>query len=228
MDVPSGAKNVSYTIGTLSSNYSPWVRVTCRSSSSRGACGPTSRDGKNKRWPSSGRPASSVHQYLRHRTARCSSVLGSPLLPSRGRAPRAKFRRAMDHDDEDGVGFTAASHYAKSEDDRQQAVSLLQPSAKRTEIKSSVMSSNVSDIDSPIYSTDNLTGTRTSGVSCFGVVSEWFGFCYGNAKECRWSMNFSNYCISSKKNLYMKFPICFPITTCAFFVLVFPLNSSLF
>lgn len=78
----------------------------------------------------------------------------------------------MDHDDEDGVGFIAASHYAKSEDDRQQAVSLLQPSAKRTEIKSKVMSSNVSDIDTPIYSTDNLTSTRKSGVSCFGLTLE--------------------------------------------------------
>lgn len=71
----------------------------------------------------------------------------------------------MDQDEDEGVGFISQSHFAKSSsEDRQAAVTLLQP------VKGSLLSSNVNDIDIPIYSTDNLTGPRKlppAGVSTY-------------------------------------------------------------
>lgn len=75
----------------------------------------------------------------------------------------------MDHDDDEGVGFIAESHYAKSaSEDRQAAVSLLQGPVKQS--KGSFLSSNVNDIDVPIYSTDNLTGPKRKPVTGVSVV----------------------------------------------------------
>lgn len=77
----------------------------------------------------------------------------------------------MDHDDDEGVGFISESHYLKSPTiEEQQAMSLLQIPSGRGMSRGGSVSSNISDIDVPIYSTDNLT-TRPSravhGVSCY-------------------------------------------------------------
>ncbi|KAK9737763.1 hypothetical protein QE152_g10407 [Popillia japonica] len=81
----------------------------------------------------------------------------------------------MDHDDDEGVGFIAESHYAKSaSEDRQAAVSLLQGPVKQS--KGSFLSSNVNDIDVPIYSTDNLTGPKRKPVTGFGNVFGNFNY----------------------------------------------------
>lgn len=63
----------------------------------------------------------------------------------------------MDHDEDDGVGFIADSHYLKStsREDRQSAVALLSLPGRTS--RGGSISSNISDIDVPIYSTDNLT-----------------------------------------------------------------------
>lgn len=59
-------------------------------------------------------------------------------------------------DDDDGVGFVAESHYLKSPTvAEQQAMRLLQVPG-RTGREGSI-SSNVSDLDVPIYSSENLT-----------------------------------------------------------------------
>lgn len=64
----------------------------------------------------------------------------------------------MDHDDDEEVGFIAESHYLKSPT-HQQAMALLQvpPRAGRTDS----VSSSLSDLDVPIYSSENLT-TRSA------------------------------------------------------------------
>lgn len=70
----------------------------------------------------------------------------------------------MDQDDDDGVGYVAESHYLTPS--ARQAVPLLQVPQRNTERESSI-SSNVSDMDVPIYSSDNLTtrpGRAPSGV----------------------------------------------------------------
>ncbi|XP_072376452.1 solute carrier family 2, facilitated glucose transporter member 1-like isoform X1 [Diabrotica undecimpunctata] len=62
----------------------------------------------------------------------------------------------MDHDDDEGVGFIRPSHYLKSPTiAEQQAMALLQI-PKKTDREGSI-SSNVSDMDIPIYSTEQLT-----------------------------------------------------------------------
>lgn len=64
----------------------------------------------------------------------------------------------MDHDDDEGVGYISESHYLKSPS-HQQAMALLQiPSRGGRE---GSISSSVSDMDVPIYSSENLT-TRPS------------------------------------------------------------------
>lgn len=65
----------------------------------------------------------------------------------------------MDRDDDEGVGFIAESHYLKSPT-HQQAMALLQVPSGRQARESSI-SSSVSDLDVPIYSSENLT-TRSS------------------------------------------------------------------
>lgn len=62
----------------------------------------------------------------------------------------------MDHDEDDGVGFIRPSHYLKSPTlAEQQAMSLLTvPGGSDRE---GSISSNVSDMDIPIYSSENLT-----------------------------------------------------------------------
>ncbi|KAJ3653798.1 hypothetical protein Zmor_013031 [Zophobas morio] len=62
----------------------------------------------------------------------------------------------MDRDDDDGVGFVAESHYLKSPTvAEQQAMALLQ--IPKREGREGSISSNVSDMDVPIYSSENLT-----------------------------------------------------------------------
>lgn len=73
----------------------------------------------------------------------------------------------MDHDEDEGVGFIRESHYLKSTDlDHQQARALLNvPTELRRDTS---ISSNVSDMDIPIYSSECLTTTPrkpTRGVS---------------------------------------------------------------
>ncbi|KAF7269621.1 hypothetical protein GWI33_017346 [Rhynchophorus ferrugineus] len=62
----------------------------------------------------------------------------------------------MERDDDDGVGYVAESHYLKSPTvAEQQAMRLLQvPGMERQD---SSISSNMSDMDVPIYSSENLT-----------------------------------------------------------------------
>lgn len=63
----------------------------------------------------------------------------------------------MDQDDDEGVGFIAQSHFLRSPPTvaEQQAMALLQiPSRDGRE---GSISSNVSDLDVPIYSSENLT-----------------------------------------------------------------------
>ncbi|RZC43185.1 hypothetical protein BDFB_012080, partial [Asbolus verrucosus] len=61
----------------------------------------------------------------------------------------------MDQDD-DGVGFISQSHYLKSPTvAEQQAMALLQIPPR--EDREASISSNVSDLDVPIYSSENLT-----------------------------------------------------------------------
>lgn len=63
----------------------------------------------------------------------------------------------MDHDDDEGVGFIRPSHYLKSPTiAEQQAMALLQVPKKSGEREGSI-SSSVSDLDIPIYSSENLT-----------------------------------------------------------------------
>lgn len=63
----------------------------------------------------------------------------------------------MDHDDDEGVGFIRESHYLKSPTiEQQQAMALLQI-PRRDNIREGSISSNVSDLDVPIYSSENLT-----------------------------------------------------------------------
>ncbi|ENN75244.1 hypothetical protein D910_06505 [Dendroctonus ponderosae] len=90
----------------------------------------------------------------------------------------------MDRDDDDGVGFVAESHYLKSPTvAEQQAMRLLQvPTSPGRE---GSISSSVSDLDVPIYSSENLT-TRprreVPSVSCnkkskfLGTVLKRMGF----------------------------------------------------
>lgn len=62
----------------------------------------------------------------------------------------------MNADDDDGVGFVAESHYLKSPSIvQQQAMALLQVPNRQSREPS--MSSNLSDLDVPIYSSENLT-----------------------------------------------------------------------
>ncbi|EFA03486.1 hypothetical protein TcasGA2_TC013485 [Tribolium castaneum] len=62
----------------------------------------------------------------------------------------------MDRDDDDGVGYVAESHYLKSPTvAEQQAMALLQIPPR--EGREGSISSNVSDMDVPIYSSENLT-----------------------------------------------------------------------
>lgn len=62
----------------------------------------------------------------------------------------------MDHDD-DGVGFVRESHYLKSVPfDKKEAMALLNVPSDRDRREGSI-SSNVSDLDIPIYSSENLT-----------------------------------------------------------------------
>lgn len=81
-------------------------------------------------------------------------------------------RLEMDHD-EDGVGYIRESHYLKSDPyDRQQAVALLNVPSDRSRREGSV-SSNVSDMDIPIYSSENLTTSANRpphGVSVTNLV----------------------------------------------------------
>lgn len=75
----------------------------------------------------------------------------------------------MDHDEEEGVGFIAESHYAKAaSEDRQAAVSLLQGPIRQSK-GGSFLSSNVNDIDVPIYSTDNLTGPKRLPITSVSI-----------------------------------------------------------
>lgn len=81
----------------------------------------------------------------------------------------------MDHDDDDGVGFIRESHYLKSPTiEEQQAMALLQI-PRRDNVREGSLSSNVSDLDVPIYSSENLT-TRprreVSGVRCSRIGFE--------------------------------------------------------
>lgn len=70
----------------------------------------------------------------------------------------------MDQDD-DGVGYVAEGHYLKSTDEEHhQAMSLLQLPSDRNQRGASI-SSSITDIDAPIYSTDNLTRAREHQVS---------------------------------------------------------------
>lgn len=63
----------------------------------------------------------------------------------------------MDHDDDEGVGFIRESHYLKSPTiEQQQAMALLQI-PRRDNVREGSISSNVSDLDVPIYSSENLT-----------------------------------------------------------------------
>lgn len=62
----------------------------------------------------------------------------------------------MDQDDDDGVGYIADSHYIQSVD--RQAVPLLKLPSRSD--RDTSISSNVSDMDVPIYSADNLTTKR--------------------------------------------------------------------
>ncbi|XP_057661172.1 solute carrier family 2, facilitated glucose transporter member 1-like isoform X2 [Diorhabda carinulata] len=63
----------------------------------------------------------------------------------------------MDHDDDEGVGFIRPSHYLKSPTiAEQQAMALLQV-PKKTGDREGSISSSVSDLDIPIYSSENLT-----------------------------------------------------------------------
>lgn len=83
----------------------------------------------------------------------------------------------MDQDDDDGVGFIAKSHYLKSPtNDEQQAMALLQiPRNSGREGREASISSNVSDLDIPIYSSDNLTTSSrpyVSGVSFSAKIYE--------------------------------------------------------
>ncbi|CAG9823643.1 unnamed protein product [Phaedon cochleariae] len=62
----------------------------------------------------------------------------------------------MERDDDDGIGYVRESHYLKSPSlDRQQAIALLQ--VPRGEGREGSISSSVSDLDVPIYSSENLT-----------------------------------------------------------------------
>lgn len=62
----------------------------------------------------------------------------------------------MDRDEDDGVGFVSQSHYLKSPTiAEQQAMALLQ--IPRRDDREGSISSNVSDLDIPIYSSENLT-----------------------------------------------------------------------
>lgn len=82
----------------------------------------------------------------------------------------------MDNDDDEGVGYISESHFLKSPSGvHQQAMALLQLPSGRQGRESSI-SSSVSDLDVPIYSSENLT-TRSSrpieGVSCLlGVAAK--------------------------------------------------------
>lgn len=76
-----------------------------------------------------------------------------------------KFWPNMDQDDDDGVGFVAESHYLTPS--ARQAVPLLQVPRRNMDRESSI-SSNVSEMDLPIYSSDTLTtrpNRAPSGVS---------------------------------------------------------------
>lgn len=66
--------------------------------------------------------------------------------------------RRLENDDDDGVGYIAASHMLRpsSVDDQQQSIALLQV-PRNSRVRHESISSSVSDIDVPIYSTDNLT-----------------------------------------------------------------------
>ncbi|KAG5882811.1 hypothetical protein JTB14_024568 [Gonioctena quinquepunctata] len=62
----------------------------------------------------------------------------------------------MDHDDDDGVGYARESHYLKSPTvEGQQGIALLH--VPRDGTREGSISSNVSDLDIPIYSSENLT-----------------------------------------------------------------------
>lgn len=79
----------------------------------------------------------------------------------------------MDNEDDEGVGYISESHFLRSPSGaHQQAMALLQVPSGRQGRESSI-SSSVSDLDVPIYSSENLT-TRSSrpveGVSSFLVV----------------------------------------------------------
>lgn len=64
--------------------------------------------------------------------------------------------KEMDRDDDDGVGYVRESHYLKSPTvEQQQALALLQVPGR--EGRESSISSSISDLDVPIYSSENLT-----------------------------------------------------------------------
>lgn len=76
-------------------------------------------------------------------------------------------------DDDDGVGFVAESHYLKSPTvAEQQAMRLLQVPG-RTGREGSI-SSNVSDLDVPIYSSENLTTSPRREVPSVSHDVCWF------------------------------------------------------
>ncbi|KAK9869887.1 hypothetical protein WA026_003607 [Henosepilachna vigintioctopunctata] len=82
----------------------------------------------------------------------------------------------MNRDDDDGVGFVAESHYLKSPSiAQQQAMALLQ--VPRRDDRASSVSSNISDLDVPIYSSDNLT-TRVPTRRLSGVIKAQFLSCF--------------------------------------------------
>lgn len=76
----------------------------------------------------------------------------------------------MDQDDDEGVGFISESHFLKSPSiEQQQAMSLLSLPGGRVSRDESV-SSNISDIDIPIYSTETLTTRAGRPVGAVSLI----------------------------------------------------------
>lgn len=80
----------------------------------------------------------------------------------------------MDHDDDEGVGYIAESHFLQSPT-HQQAMALLQVPSGRAGREPSI-SSSVSDLDVPIYSSENLTTRSARPVE--SVRTNAFCFCF--------------------------------------------------
>lgn len=79
----------------------------------------------------------------------------------------------MDNDDDEGVGFISESHFLKSPSGvHQQAMALLQVPSGRGAREASI-SSSVSDLDVPIYSSENLTTRSARPVEGVSVFMFW-------------------------------------------------------